>query len=87
MGDDVVYITVKESVLHGKRIYSVERIEIEKLAGILEEAREISPTLFPSARASYNINKGHNPQLAQRSVTLDGYEIFIDLVRKYEKIR
>ena len=33
----------------------------------------------------YNINKGHNPELAKRSVTLDGYEIFIDLVRKYEK--
>ena len=33
----------------------------------------------------YNINRGHNPQLAKRSVTLNGYEIFIELVREYEK--
>jgi len=33
----------------------------------------------------YNINRGHNPELAKRSVTLNGYEIFIDLVREYEK--
>jgi predicted transposase/invertase (TIGR01784 family) len=33
----------------------------------------------------YNINRGHNPELAKRSVTLNGYEIFTGLVREYEK--
>ena len=32
-----------------------------------------------------NINKGHNPELAKKSVTLDGYEEFIAAVRDYEK--
>jgi len=33
----------------------------------------------------YNINKGHNPELAKKSVTLNGYEEFIAAVRDYEK--
>jgi len=32
-----------------------------------------------------NINKGHNPELAKKSVTLNGYEEFIAAVRDYEK--
>jgi predicted transposase/invertase (TIGR01784 family) len=33
----------------------------------------------------YNINKGRNPKLAERSPTLDGYETFIAKCREYEK--
>lgn len=34
---------------------------------------------------TYNINKGRNPEIARRSPTLYGYEIFIETVREYEK--
>jgi len=34
----------------------------------------------------YNINKGHNPAMAARSATLNGYEIFIAKCREYAKI-
>ncbi|MCL2242229.1 MAG: Rpn family recombination-promoting nuclease/putative transposase [Chitinispirillia bacterium] len=34
----------------------------------------------------YNINKGRNPDMAKRSATLDGYEIFIAKCREYAKI-
>jgi hypothetical protein len=47
-GNKAAYITVKESVQHGKRIYSAELMEIKKLGGILEEARDKSPTHFPT---------------------------------------
>jgi len=33
----------------------------------------------------YNINKGHNPKMAQRSVTLNGYEVYIAKIREYGK--
>jgi len=33
----------------------------------------------------YNINKGCNPKIAQRSVTLNGYEVYIAKIRKYSK--
>jgi predicted transposase/invertase (TIGR01784 family) len=33
----------------------------------------------------YNINKGRNPQFADKSKTLDGYETFIAAAREYEK--
>jgi len=33
----------------------------------------------------YNINKGHNPEMARRSHTLDGYETFVYTVREYQK--
>src|SRR5215510_3810939 len=36
----IAFITVKESRQHGKRVYSVELMEIEKLGGMLEEAGE-----------------------------------------------
>jgi len=34
----------------------------------------------------YNINKGHNPAMAERSITLNGYEIFIAKCREYANI-
>jgi len=33
----------------------------------------------------YNINKGYNPEMAKRSTTLDGYELFVYKVREFEK--
>jgi predicted transposase/invertase (TIGR01784 family) len=33
----------------------------------------------------FNINKGHNEELAKRSEVLKGYEIFVSLVREYAK--
>jgi len=33
----------------------------------------------------YNINKGRNPEMAQQSVTLNGYEVYIAKVREYGK--
>jgi hypothetical protein len=35
--DNVAYITVKESVEHGKKIYTVELIEMERLGGEMKE--------------------------------------------------
>jgi len=47
--DAVAYITIKESRQHGgKRIHTAEVIEIGKLGGMLEEARDKSPTLHPA---------------------------------------
>jgi len=46
--DNAVYITVKGSVQHGKRIYSAELMEIKRLGGILEEAQDKSSTHFPT---------------------------------------
>jgi len=46
--DNAAYITVKESVQHGKRIYSAELMEIKRLGGILEEAQDKSSTHFPA---------------------------------------
>jgi len=38
--DAIAFITVKESRQHGKRIYSMELMKIERLGGALEEAGE-----------------------------------------------
>ena len=37
--NDIAYITIKETTEHGKRIYTIELVEIEKLEGKLEEAK------------------------------------------------
>ncbi|MDR2942447.1 MAG: hypothetical protein LBV17_07650 [Treponema sp.] len=59
-GENVAMITVKESVQHGKRIYSAELMEIEKLEGILKEAGNTAH--FPSSSSAINnlINKVRN---------------------------
>jgi len=33
----------------------------------------------------YNINHGHNSEILKRSETLDGYSMFIDKIREYQK--
>jgi len=59
-GDNIAYITIKESTEHGKRLYTVELMKIGKLVGMLEEARDKSPTHFPSTSLNHenenNIN-------------------------------
>ncbi|MDR2999666.1 MAG: hypothetical protein LBU89_00250 [Fibromonadaceae bacterium] len=45
-GSNKVYITVKEAKEQGKRIYTIELIEMRKLEGILEEAK-LNSANFP----------------------------------------
>jgi predicted transposase YdaD len=33
----------------------------------------------------YNINKGHNPKLLGKSITLENYSILVDMIREYEQ--
>ncbi|GBU20482.1 hypothetical protein R80B4_00360 [Fibrobacteres bacterium R8-0-B4] len=47
-GNNSAYITVKETTEHGKRIYTIELMEIGKLEGMLEEAKSGSAT-FPAS--------------------------------------
>jgi hypothetical protein len=54
------------------------------LADSYSEQGEICLNLKVQIR---NINKGHNPELAQRSPTLDGYETFTAKARKYAKTK
>jgi len=35
----------------------------------------------------YNVNHGHNSEILKKSETLDGYSIFIDKIREYQKKR
>ena len=56
-----------------------------KLSDIFAQYGEKSPIELELEVKVYNINKGHNPELAKKSVTLNGYEEFIAAVRDYEK--
>jgi hypothetical protein len=51
-GSNVAYITVKEAKEHGKRIYTVELMEIGKLEGTLEE-----PGISPATSLTSNFPK------------------------------
>ncbi|MCL2283238.1 MAG: hypothetical protein FWC26_07970 [Fibromonadales bacterium] len=47
-GDNVVFITVKEATIEGKRIYSIELIELGELEGKLDEVKSYPfPLLHP----------------------------------------
>jgi hypothetical protein len=52
----VAYITLKESLQHGKRLYSLECIKIGQLVGTLGKAREKIRTLTPSAQAAHKFH-------------------------------
>jgi len=56
-----------------------------KLSDMFAEYEEKCPIELELEVKVYNINKGHNPELAKKSATLDGYEKFIAAVRDYEK--
>jgi hypothetical protein len=49
-GHNVVYITLKEVNKYGKRIYSIELIELGKLEGIIKKSiAQKSPAPFPAS--------------------------------------
>jgi len=64
------YIILKESVLHGKRLYSLECIKIGQLAGTLGKAREKMRTLTPSAQAAHNFHIDNIRKLESKVNTL-----------------
>ena len=45
--DAIALITVKESRQHGKKVYSIELMDMDKLGSMLEEAREKSHEFYP----------------------------------------
>ena len=59
--------------------------QILKLSDMFAEYGEKNPIELELEVKVYNINNGRNPQMAQRSVTLSGYELFISKVREFEK--
>jgi hypothetical protein len=49
-GDNAAYITIKEATEQGKRIYTIELIELGKLEGMLKRVMpQKSPTTFPAS--------------------------------------
>ncbi|MDR0307166.1 MAG: Rpn family recombination-promoting nuclease/putative transposase [Chitinispirillales bacterium] len=56
-----------------------------RLSDMFAKYGEKNPIELELTVKIYNINKGHNVQIAQRSTTLDGYESFVHMVREYEK--
>ncbi|MCL2845874.1 MAG: Rpn family recombination-promoting nuclease/putative transposase [Chitinivibrionia bacterium] len=67
---------------NGKYEYPDE--ETLKLSDMFEQKDGVSPELELIVKV-YNINEGRNPQFAERSETLKGYEMFIAMAREYEK--
>jgi len=63
----------------------MEDEQILKLSDMFAVYGEKNPIELELEVKVYNINNGRNPQMAQRSVTLNDYEIFISKVREYEK--
>ncbi|MDR2729098.1 MAG: Rpn family recombination-promoting nuclease/putative transposase [Chitinispirillales bacterium] len=59
--------------------------QILKLSDMFAEYGETNPIELELVVKVYNINNGRNPQMAKRSVTLSGYELFISKVREFEK--
>ena len=56
-----------------------------KLSDMFAEYEEKCPIELELEVKVYNINKGHNTELVKKSVTLDGYEEFISVIRNHEK--
>jgi predicted transposase/invertase (TIGR01784 family) len=54
-----------------------------KLSEMFKECGEESPINMELEVKVFNINKGHNPELAQKSKTLNGYETLIETIREY----
>jgi len=67
---------------NGKYEYPDE--ETLKLSDMFEQKEEALPELELIVKV-YNINEGKNPQFAERSKTLKGYEFFVAKAREYEK--
>ena len=56
-----------------------------KLSDMFAQYGEKCPIELELTVRVFNINRGHNPKLAQKSEVLDGYEKFIATIRDYEK--
>jgi hypothetical protein len=56
-----------------------------KLSDMFVEYGEDAPINLDLTVKVYNITKGHNPEFAKRSTTLDEYETFVAMVRENEK--
>jgi len=68
INDAVAYITVKESTQHGKKMYSIELIKMEKLAGMLKELYDASHLgSFPLTLASLDERLGGTLEKARGS--------------------
>jgi len=80
----VAYITVKESTQHGKRVYSAELMEIEKLESMLAEAGETpSPTsLVPNPENKTKKPVGMLEEARKVSHTLPHHGLYKDNIRK-----
>jgi len=68
---------------NGKDDYPDE--QVLRLSDMFAKYGEKNPVELELLVKVYNINKGHNPQIAQKSKTLSDYEIFIDMIRKYKE--
>jgi len=73
---------------NGKKDYSDYKVlklsdAFKDIKGLkLAEGTEIPLELIVHV---YNINHGHNSEILKRSETLDGYSMFIDKIREYQK--
>jgi len=57
---------------------AVKNIEEEKSSGKNKKSMELTVQV-------YNINHGHNSEIMKKCETLEGYSIFIDKIREYQK--
>jgi hypothetical protein len=68
---------------NGKRKYPDKKVL--KLSSMFAKFGVKSPINLELTVTVYNINKGRNPEFAERSTTLDEYEIFVATTHEYEK--
>jgi predicted transposase/invertase (TIGR01784 family) len=61
-------------------------VEVLKLSDMFAACDMEYPINLELIVRVYNINKDHNPEMARKSVTLNGYEVFTAKVREYEKM-
>ena len=61
VNDAIAYITVKESILHGKRVYSAELMKIKKLGGILTDSEVFSRILSSPSFQDLSESPGGRP--------------------------
>ena len=71
-------------VLYNGKDYYPDRQSL-KLSDMFVKENENYPLSLELYVEVYNINKGHNPQFAERSETLNGYEIFVAAVNENPK--
>ena len=63
----------------------VPDMEVLKLSEMFAKCEMEYPVNLEVIVRVYNINKGRNPEMARRSATLNGYEVYTAKVREYRK--